>query len=126
MSNLRAGHNSGTVTNALIAQAGLYIQLAAVEWKEEKIRLTAMLVCLLLGFTFLFCLLLTFSVWALLYSWETPYRFWSLAGLVCVYGLGVGYSGYRFRALGRQSDKAFADTREELAIDIALLRNRLE
>lgn len=126
MTAYRPDHKIRSVTNTLLAQASLYGQLAGVEWKEEKIRLMGMVACVLLGFTFLYCLLLTLSALVLVCAWDTQYRIGALVGVVLFHALGAGYAWYRFQALASRSDQAFADTREELAVDIELLRQRLE
>lgn len=126
MTAYRPDHKIHSVTNTLLAQAALYGQLAGVEWKEEKIRLTGMLACVLLGFTFLYCFLLTLSALVLVYAWDTQYRMAALVGVALVHALGACYAWYRFQALASRSDQAFADTREELGLDIELLRQRLE
>ena len=46
-------------------------------------------------------------------------------GLVAAYGLIVAFAWHRLRTLSARSSQAFAATREELAADLALLKERL-
>lgn len=126
MSDQFPEHKLRSVANTLVTQAALYAELAGVEWQEEKSRLTGMLVYLLLGFTFLFCLLLAISAMVLMASWDTAFRLWSLLGLMLVYAAGAVFALKQFNTLGKGSEQAFCDLRAELAVDIALLRTRLE
>lgn len=126
MNNISSGNKVRKIAKTVIYQLELYGQLASVEWKEEKIRLTDMLISLLLGFTFFFCLLISLSSMVLLISWDTQYRNWAMAVLLCFYGLGFWFACYRFRSLGRRGSEVFSDIREELAVDIALLRNKID
>lgn len=71
MTNISSGNKLRRVAKTVIYQLDLYGQLASVEGKEEKIRLTGMLISLLLGFAFFFCLLFALSSMVLMYSWNT-------------------------------------------------------
>jgi uncharacterized membrane protein YqjE len=115
-----------SLTRALAGHAGLYRELIHVEWQEEKARLLNMLLAIFLGFTFLFCLLLSIGALVLLYSWQTPYRTIAVVGLLLFYGVGIAFAVFRFNALANRGYLAFADTREELATDFVLVRNKLE
>jgi uncharacterized membrane protein YqjE len=122
---MSSGNKLRRVAKTVIYQLGLYRQLASVELKEERIRLTGMLISLLLGFAFFLFLLFALSGMVLMLSWDTQYRNWVMAALVCFYGLGVLLAWYRFRNLSNRGNQAFSATREELAVDIALLRNKI-
>lgn len=126
MTSMRTGNKLCRLANAVICQLNLYGQLAGVEWKEEKSRLAGMLISLLLGVTFFFFLLLGLSCMVLMFSWDTQYRNWAMIALVCFYGLGLWFAWYRFRSLDSRSNQAFSATREEIAVDIALLRKKME
>lgn len=110
---------------ALFAQAGLHGQLARVEWAEEKIRLTKMLIATLAGFACLLCCLIFAGVLVLALTWETEYRIAAILALGIVYGIGALIAWLRLRALSALSEQAFAATREELAADIALIKSKL-
>lgn len=110
---------------SLFSQAGLHVQLARVEWAEEKIRLSKMLAAALLVFTCLLCIMLFVGVLVLVLCWETDYRIHAVLGLIAVYGITAGIAWHRVRTLSARGDQAFAATREELAADIALIRSKL-
>jgi uncharacterized membrane protein YqjE len=114
-----------TAGAALFTQASLHGQLARVEWEEEKTRLLGMAIAALLCFTGLLCLLLLAGALVLAFSWNTPYRVPAAMGLVAVYGLIAGIAWRRLRILSARSSEAFAATREELAADLALLKEKL-
>ncbi|MEX2489562.1 MAG: phage holin family protein [Pseudomonadales bacterium] len=123
---MSSGNKLRRVAKTVFYQLDLYGKLLSVEWEEEKSRLTGMLISLLLGFIFFFCLLFTLSSMLLVFAWDTQYRDWVMIALACFYGLGILFAWYRFRSLGNRAAQAFSDVREELATDIALLRNRMD
>lgn len=110
---------------ALCSQAGLYGQLAKVEWAEEKIRLTKMLLATLAGFIFLLCVLLFLGVLILALSWDTAYRIHSVLGVIAVYAIGMGFAWHKLQGLSALGGQSFAATREEMAADLALIRSKL-
>ncbi|MEX1993944.1 MAG: phage holin family protein [Steroidobacteraceae bacterium] len=110
---------------ALFTQASLHGQLARVEWEEEKARLLGMAIAALLCFAGLLCLLLMAGAVVLAFSWNTPYRVPAALALVAAYGLIAGFAWRRIRLLSARSSQAFAATREELAADLALLKEKL-
>lgn len=122
----RTAHKLRTIVGALLTQGSLYGELVWVEWEEEKSRLLAMVMAMLLGFTFLFCALLSISALILIFSWDTAYRNFAIFGLIAFYTLGAAFAFMRLSALSKRSYLAFADTREELAADITLIRNKLD
>ena len=109
----------------LFTQAALHAQLARVEWEEEKGRLLKMLLVLLLGFAGTLCVLVFVGVLVLAFSWETAYRIPASIGLILAYTIGVAVAWRRLQALSAQSGHAFAATREELAVDVAMIRSKL-
>lgn len=110
---------------SLSTQAGLYTELARVEWEEEKNRLLQMTAMILLGFTCTLCIMIFIGTLILALSWETPYRLHALVALIVVYGAGIAIALYRLHILAARSHQAFIATREELAADIALFRSKL-
>ena len=106
----------------LLSQAALHAELAGVEWQEEKNRLLRMLAIALLGFACLLSMLLFAGGLALATAWETAYRVPTLGGLVVLFSAGTVAAWRRFQALAAQSRQSFAASREELAVDTALLR----
>lgn len=107
---------------ALLVQAVLHGQLAAIEWKEERHRLQRMLALTLAGFACLLCTLLFAGALALSASWETGYRIHVLALLMLLFGFGTVLAWQRFGIRAAAGDHSFAASREELAADIALLK----
>lgn len=115
-----------SATSALLAQGALHAELVQIEWAEEKGRLWHMLVTLLVGGLCLLCALFSLSALVLIYSWETSYRNLVLVGLVLFYCSGALVAWRRFQVLSARGGHAFADTRTELAADIALIRSTLD
>jgi uncharacterized membrane protein YqjE len=114
-----------SAASALLAQGALHAELAQVEWAEEKRRLLRMVITLLAGSLCLFCGLCSFSAAALVYSRDTPWQNPVLLGLVLFY-CGATLTAWRhFLSLAARGNQAFADTRAELAADLALIRSRL-
>jgi uncharacterized membrane protein YqjE len=109
----------------LFAQAVLHVQLARVEWVEEKNRMLQILVIALLGFACLLCVMLFAGALVLAFTWETVYRIPAVLALITVYGIGTCIALRRIHTLSGQSSQAFAASREELAADIALIRSKL-
>lgn len=116
----------GAMTSALLAQGTLYGQLAWIELEVERQRLLQMVLVMLAGFSMLTCLLLLSAGLAVLASWDSSYRYPTLVLLALGWGLGTLLAWRRFMALTRAGTGAFADTREELMTDMALIRSRLE
>lgn len=114
-----------TAGSALLTQAGLHGQLVRVEWEAEKNRIVGMAVAALIAFASLLCTLLMAGALALVISWDTPYRIPVAIAVVVVYAACLWLAWHRFKTLAAQSQDAFAGTREELAADLALIRQRL-
>jgi uncharacterized membrane protein YqjE len=110
---------------ALLTQAALHGQLARIEWAQEKRRLLAMFVALLLGFACLLCVMISVGALVLAMYWNTAYRIPAIAALIALYALGTLLAWRRFQVLAARSDQSFAATREELEADMALLKSRL-
>jgi uncharacterized membrane protein YqjE len=109
----------------LFAQASLHAQLAHVEWEEEKSRLLKMLLAILLGFAGTLCVMVFIGVLVIAYSWETSYRIPASIALIAIYALGIVIAWRRLQSLSELSGQAFAATRAELAMDIAMIRSKL-
>ncbi len=122
LSALRIVRSAG---GALCTQAGLYGQLARIEWLEEKSRLRNMLLMGLLGFASILCIMLFGGIAVLAFSWNTEYRLLAVLSLLLLYGAGIGIAFYRLSALSAAGSQSFAALREELSIDAALIRSRL-
>jgi uncharacterized membrane protein YqjE len=109
----------------LLAQASLHGELIQQEWTQEKSRLSQLLLTALFGFACVSILLLLASALLLAVSWATPYRWPVACALLLFYALAAGLAGYRLHRLVVRGSQSFADTREELAADLALIRSRL-
>lgn len=114
-----------TAGSAVLAQTSLHGQLLAVEWAQEKQRLLAMVVVILLGFACLLAIMLLGTALVLALSWETDYRIAAVLALLALYGLGLALAWRRFEQLLALGDSVFAGTRSELAADLALLKGAL-
>jgi uncharacterized membrane protein YqjE len=90
-----------------------------------KSRLLKMLVGAALGFAGLLSVMLSVGALVLALCWGTVYRIPAAAALVGLYGIGTCLAWRRFTALSALSGQSFADTRVELAADLALLRSKL-
>lgn len=111
--------------SALLKQAGLHGQLVRVEWEVEKDRIVGMAVAALIAFASLMCTLLMAGALALVISWDTPYRIPVAIAVLVVYAACLWLAWRRFKTLSAQSRNSFAATREELAADLSLIRERL-
>ena len=109
----------------LATQGLLHVQLAQVEWEEEKNRLLGMLAIVLLGFAFLLCMLLFAGALVVVAAWTTPYRIQACAGLVLLYGFGTAAAWRSFQVWSFKGSQTFAASREELAADAALMKANL-
>lgn len=104
----------------LVDHARLTLELADLEWQQEKQRLRRVtLMVALAAVSGLFFVAVVTAVIILL-TWLTPYRFVAIALLLLIYALGVGWAVLRLRRLS--GNESFAATRAELARDMALFR----
>lgn len=110
---------------AILSQAGLYGQLARVEWAEEKSRLVKMAILVMLAIVCALCTALFVGILVLTLSWNTEYRIHAVLAVTFAYGLGVVLACYRLKSLSVLGDQSFAATREEIAADMALVKSKL-
>ncbi len=110
---------------ALCSQAGLYGQLARVEWAEEKSRLLKMAVLVITAIACGLCVMLFAGILVLTLSWDTQYRVHAVLAVIAAYALGVMIAWYRLQSLSVLGEQSFAATREEMAADIALVKSKL-
>ena len=111
--------------NTMVLQAGLYSQLAKLEWAQEKERLTRMALAIVVALVCFVGALLFAGVLLLAIVWDTEYRIPTLVGLVVAYASGVGIAIWRLKVLAQQGANAFKALRLELAADIALIKSQL-
>ncbi len=110
---------------ALFAQAALHSQLARVEWAEEKIRLTKIVITAILSVVSAFCLLLLSSLVILALSWNTPYQIAVVATVLLFYALIFAVAVRILKQQVSLGALSFAATREEIAADLAMLKAKL-
>jgi uncharacterized membrane protein YqjE len=111
--------------NTMVLQAGLYSQLAKLEWAQEKERLTRMALAVVVALVCFVGTLLFAGVLLLAIVWDTEYRIPTLVGLVVAYASGVGIALWRLKVLAQQGANAFKALRLELAADIAIIKSQL-
>lgn len=114
-----------SMAKIVLTRLELHGELVSVEWAEERQRLRQLLAISLLGFIFLFCVVLFIGFFAIALSWVTEYRIHTIGGILGLYTLGFCFCAYRFTILAARSSATFAATREEVAADLALIRSRL-
>lgn len=67
------------------------LELACVEWQEEKRRILYICLSILGAGIFAFLFLLTFTAALIISTWETEARYWIVWGICLFYGLGSGF-----------------------------------
>ncbi|MEO8001056.1 MAG: phage holin family protein [Arenimonas sp.] len=110
---------------ALLGQAGLYGQLARLEWVEEKNRLSKMLAAGMVVFACLLCFMLFAGLLVLALSWNTPYFIAAIVLMIVIYAAGLGVAFYILQSQASLGEQSFTATREEFAADIALIKSKL-
>jgi hypothetical protein len=69
--------------------------------------------------------LLSFGGLVMMFSWNTPYKFFAASMLFFVYSSATLMVYFRLKQEDALGSSAFADSYSQLAADIALLRDRL-
>jgi len=106
--------------NTALALAHTRVELASVEFAEERQRLkrSAMLIA---GAVFMFSFaLLGIAAWIVVYFWDT-YRLEAIAAVTLAFAIVGGFLLWRNAALARESPTPFSETLAELAKDRAWL-----
>jgi uncharacterized membrane protein YqjE len=116
----------GSAGEDFLAQASLHRQLVAIEWQQEKVRLTGMLTTFLLGFCCFLCLMIFISAIVILLTWNTEYQVISLMTLGTLYTLGAYLAWKRFMRAANRTEGAFAATRAEIAADLAMIKSKIQ
>ena len=114
-----------SASGALAAQFGLHGQLARVEWAEEKLRLSKLLIAASLGFAFFLCTCISAGVLLLTLGWQAGQEIPAAVVLFVLYAGGTFLAWRTMRALLALSVHSFAASRSELAADIAMIRSKL-
>ncbi len=105
----------------LFDHARLTLELADLEWQQEKKRLRRVMLMIALAVISGVFFVAVVTAVIMLLTWYTPYRYVAIALLLLTYALGVGLAILR---LSRLSDgESFTATRAEVARDIALFRD---
>lgn len=114
-----------STTKALFIQLELHGQLARVEWAEEKIHFQHLLFMVLLAFACLLCLLMSVSILVIALTWATDFRIAAITAMIIFYAVSLALCSYRLSRLLARKNGTFSATCEEIAADIALIRNQL-
>ena len=114
-----------SLSSAVSSQAGLYVQLAQLEWERERERLIAIFVMLIIVLFACWFLLVLGSALALVLAWHTEYRELAIYSLLGVYFVAIVLSLWRLKRLVNQGKHAFSSLREDLAADIAVIKREL-
>ncbi|MFO1388453.1 phage holin family protein [Cellvibrio sp.] len=110
---------------ALFSQAALHLELAQVEWQEEKQRLVKLALAGVLGFIFFLSFVTFASALIIASCWDTPYRIHAFIGVTLLHFLGLVWAVFCVKKFTALSKHSFAATRAEIASDIALLKSAL-
>ena len=109
----------------VFTQAALHGQLAQIEWAEEKNRLFKLGLFAALSFVSFLFVMLFGTLLALALSWDTPYRIHTLLMIMVFYMLLTVVAWRRFKLLSALGSKRFAATREEISLDLEMLKGHL-
>jgi len=105
----------------LLDHTRLTLELADLEWQQEKKRLRRIMLMIALAVISGMFFVAVVTAVIMLLTWYTPYRFVAIALLLLIYALGVGLAILRLRRLS--DSESFTATRAELARDMALFRD---
>ena len=114
-----------SAANAFYAQASLHAQLIHVEWKIEKKRLLKIFIYFILCVCCFLLTLLFSGLLAIILSWDTYYRIYSIIFVISFFLLTTLVSIFQLRKLSNRSCDSFSATRREIASDIALIKSML-
>lgn len=115
----------GKAGGDVFKQAALHGQLAQIEWAEEKNRLFKLSLFALLAFVSALFAMLFGTLLALALSWDTPYRIHTLLTIIVFYVLLTVMAWRHFKLLSALGSKRFAATREEISLDLEMLKSHL-
>ena len=106
------------LTASLLALLRTRVELASVEFSEERARLQQQLVLLIAGLVSLLFAVFFIAVWVIVYFWDTN-RLAAIAGVVLVFGLAGAIVLWRRAESARNAPTPFAATLAELERDRA-------
>src|SRR5450755_1271968 len=97
------------------------LELATVEFEEERERATELLVLVLSGVLLALFALLFASIFVIAYFWDA-YRLWAIAGVTLFYVALAIVTFMRLQQRRRDKPQAFAAPLAELGHDVSSLR----
>ncbi len=119
---------SGGISDSLFRLGGTVLallrtrlELATVEFEEEREHATEMLVLLLSAVLLALFALVFASVFVIAYFWDA-YRLWAIAGVTLFYVALAIITIMRLKQRSRDKPPAFAATLAELGQDVSSLR----
>ena len=110
--------STARLTASLLALLRTRVELASVEFSEERARLQQQLVLLIAGLVSLLFAVFFIAVWVIVYFWDTN-RLAAIAGVVLVFGLAGAIVLWRRAESARHAPTPFAATLAELERDRA-------
>lgn len=111
----------GTLSVTLLSMVRTRLELASLEFAEQRSRALGLLVLAFAALVLLLLGFLVFSVAVAMYFWPTDHRYLALLVLAGCYVLAGLIAFLRLRSVLIQSPPPFAATLEELERDIAML-----
>lgn len=98
------------------------IELARLEWQDQKDRLARLAVLALVSLM-LVTLAVTFvGLFVIVAAWDTPWRLWAAGGVALALLVAAGAATLALQRAWQQGDEAFALLRAELEADLQALR----
>jgi len=110
--------STARLTASLLALLRTRVELASLEFSEERARLQQQLVLLIAGLVSLLFAVFFIAVWVIVYFWDTN-RLAAIAGVVLAFGLAGAIVLWRRAVFARNGPTPFAATLAELERDRA-------
>jgi uncharacterized membrane protein YqjE len=110
----------GSVKNlaaSLVSHLYTRLELFAVEFAEEKLRLTSLLFGAILALFFIFMAIVLAALFVIAVYWDTPYRLHAVAILAVLFLAGAGITGGMVRAKLKSRPRLFEASLAELYKD---------
>lgn len=102
---------------SLVSHLHTRLQLFAIEFAEERLRLTSLLIGTILAMFFAFMALLLAVLFIIAVYWDTPYRLYAIAVLAVVFMLGGAITAWIIRARLKNGPPLFEASLAELYKD---------
>ena len=103
-----------------LALARTRLELAGVEWAEERRRLASVLALAVAGAILATLAIAALTLFVVAYFWDS-HRYEAIAGVVVVYGALAGFAFARAASIVRRQPTPFAATIAEFEKDRAML-----